>query len=45
LAVHLPVSKSTVIFNFISKVVTALGVSAFSFYFTDMGTEFVAKVK
>jgi hypothetical protein len=41
---HLPISKSVIIFNFISKVGTTLGFLGFSLDFADMGTESVAKI-
>jgi hypothetical protein len=38
---HFPVSKSAIIFGFVSKVVTALGLLALLIDGTDTGTDFV----
>jgi hypothetical protein len=38
---HFPASKLAIIFSFVSKVGTTLGLLAFSFYYTHMGTEFL----
>jgi hypothetical protein len=45
LTAHLLASKSAIIFNVVSKVGTTLALLAFSFDFTNMGTDFVAKIK
>jgi hypothetical protein len=42
---HLPASTSAVILSFVSDVGTTLGLLAFSFDFTDIGTELIAEIK